>query len=262
MPFVKTIKAELYYETSGDSETPLIIIGGLGDNTRNWTLYLNFFSKYFRTIVFDARDSGLSTKFITPYGLSDMTDDLQHLILDLGLSQVNLLGFSMGGKVAIDLALKAPQLINRMILVSTSASAEHNQMIQNIIPVSSSKEDLEIFYQKQFELLFSTNYRSKFPASSFVKYKINDPHPQPLQSFQNQLLALKHFHLPERDLRLIPHKSLILCGDDDPIHSIESAQMLHKHLPSSELNVYLGAGHVLQADEPVKFRESVVNFLL
>lgn len=263
MPFLQRAPTPLYYDIRGDSsKSPLLILGGLGDTSRNWELYLEYFSKFFRTVFCDHRDAGQSPRITAPYLISDMADDVHGLLRELKLQDVAVLGFSMGGKIALELAQLDPERVSRMILVSTSVRLEPARHIRSIIPDHlDSDENQESFYENQFNILFSSAYRAKFPAKSFVKYKLNEPYPQSLQSFKNQFEALSRYSISDAELRRIDVPTLVLSGDDDLLVPVENARHLASTLKSATHTLYLGAGHVLQADEPLRFRQDVQKFI-
>lgn len=263
MPFLQTAPTPLFYDVRGDVDAPpLLILGGLGDSSRSWEMYVQYFSQFHRVVICDHRDAGQSPRFETPYSIADIADDYVGLLDELKIDSCAVLGFSMGGKVSLELSRIVPARITRMILVSTSIQTVSDDLIQKIVPESlGTVEQREIFFERQFELLFSQKYRARYPAKQFVKYKLLEPHPQTLQSFRNQLQALRRFSISDRELQNVQVPCLILAGDDDPLFTISSVNHLAKNLPQAQLNIYLGAGHVLQADEPLRFREDVIRFL-
>lgn len=123
MPKAKIGEIEIYYEEHGRGE-PLIMILGLGQDTATWYYQISEFSNQFRTIVFDNRDSGKSARCLEPYTTEAMARDLFGLMDHLGINQAHLLGTSMGGMIAQQAALMAPERIISLVLAGTTSSGE------------------------------------------------------------------------------------------------------------------------------------------
>jgi len=119
MPKAKIGKIQLYYEEHGNGP-PLVMILGLGQSIATWGLQVSELSNHFRIIVFDNRDSGKSTRCTKAYTTQDMARDVLGLLDHLGIDRTHLLGTSMGGMIAQQIALLAPERIMSLILASTT----------------------------------------------------------------------------------------------------------------------------------------------
>lgn len=120
MPKAKIGEIEIYYEEHGQGE-PLMMILGLGQDTATWGFQISEFSDQFRVIVFDNRDSGKSSSCSEIYTTETMAQDTIGLMDYLGIDRVNLLGISMGGMIAQQVALMDPERVNSLILASTTS---------------------------------------------------------------------------------------------------------------------------------------------
>ncbi|MFH1349604.1 MAG: alpha/beta hydrolase [Pseudomonadota bacterium] len=123
MPEVKLGDVPIYYEEHGQG-APLIMILGLGQDIATWGFQVSEFSKYFRVIVFDNRDSGKSSHCAEIYTTETMARDTLGLMDSLGISQAHLLGTSMGGMIAQQIALAAPERVTSLILAATTSWGE------------------------------------------------------------------------------------------------------------------------------------------
>ncbi len=123
MPIAKIGDNQIYYELYGKGQ-PLIMILGLGQDIATWGLQISELSDYFHLIVFDNRDSGKSCRCTESYSTEDMAWDTIGLMEQLGITRAHILGISMGGMIAQQMALKSPEKINKLILASTTLSGE------------------------------------------------------------------------------------------------------------------------------------------
>lgn len=122
MPIVKVTDIEMHYEVLGQGE-PFVIVGGLGTDARLYQTLARSLSERYRVVTFDNRGAGLSGKPDIPYTIEMMAEDTAGLLGAVGIKRANVLGFSMGGRIALALALGHPDLVRSLVLVSTSARA-------------------------------------------------------------------------------------------------------------------------------------------
>lgn len=123
MPKAKVGEIQIHYEEYGKGQ-PLIMILGLGQDTATWAFQVPEFSKYFRVIIMDNRDSGRSSGCTEIYTTETMAGDILGLMDYLAIKQTHLLGTSMGGMVAQQVALLAPKRIISLVLASTTSWGE------------------------------------------------------------------------------------------------------------------------------------------
>lgn len=111
---------QINYETHGKGP-PLIMILGLGQDMATWGLQISELSSHFKLIVFDNRDSGKSSLCKGNYSTEDMAQDTIGLMDHLGIERAHLLGTSMGGMIAQQVAIMAPERVNSLILAGTTS---------------------------------------------------------------------------------------------------------------------------------------------
>lgn len=120
MPEASLGKIKLHYEEQGQGP-PLMMILGLGQDMNTWAFQVPNFSKHFRVIRFDNRDSGRSSRSEEPYTTRTMASDTLGLMDHLGIERAHILGTSMGGMIALEVALQAPDRVMSLILASTTS---------------------------------------------------------------------------------------------------------------------------------------------
>ena len=111
----------MYYEIRGEGE-PLTLLLGLGTDISEWESSISWLAQRYKVIAFDNRGAGRRDKPNDPYSIEMMANNAAGRLRALDIGRTNLLGFSMGGRLALALALLHPELVEKLILVSTSAS--------------------------------------------------------------------------------------------------------------------------------------------
>ncbi|MEN8223782.1 MAG: alpha/beta hydrolase [Bacteroidota bacterium] len=118
MPFLKENDISTYYEVLG-SGPPLLFIHGLGSSTIGWKYQLNYFSKDYQVICYDIRGHGQSDKPASAYSIKQFSQDCEVLIRSITDKPVHVIGMSLGGFVAFQLALDHPELVRSMCIVNS-----------------------------------------------------------------------------------------------------------------------------------------------
>jgi 3-oxoadipate enol-lactonase len=117
MPKARVNNTGIYYEVTGQGE-PLLFIHGLASSSRSWKKQVPVFSQKYQVITFDIRGHGRSEKPMEPYSIKSFATDAVELLRTLGLSSAHVVGFSMGGMVAFQLAVDAPELVRSLVAVN------------------------------------------------------------------------------------------------------------------------------------------------
>jgi 3-oxoadipate enol-lactonase len=121
MPSIGANGQSLYYELHGEGE-PLVCVMGLSADTPAWALQLPAFSARHRTLIFDNRDVGQSSLADAAYEIADVARDVLALADALELGSFHLLGVSMGGAIAQEVALASPERVRTLTLAVTFAA--------------------------------------------------------------------------------------------------------------------------------------------
>jgi pimeloyl-ACP methyl ester carboxylesterase len=119
MPFQRVNGIQIYYEEHGKGD-PLLLIQGLGYPSGMWFLQIPALARNFRTIVFDNRGVGRTDKPDEEYSIPLMASDAAGLLHALGIKKAHVVGVSLGGYIAQELALSQPDLVDRLVLLATS----------------------------------------------------------------------------------------------------------------------------------------------
>ena len=212
MPVTHAGDIDMYYEVHGSGE-PLVLIGGLANDVSEWEWMVNWCAQTHRVLAFDNRGAGRTDKPDAPYSIPMMADDTDALMEAVGMSHATVLGVSMGGRIALELALEHPDRVARLILVSTTASARPE--------TSTSRMEL-------LSMLSSRLFRGKYP--------------QPRHAFARQRQASRTYDCVDR-LGEIHVPTTILHGRKDKIAPLREATAMRRGIPGSQLVTFSG-GHL------------------
>jgi len=117
MSQIEVNSTSIHYESTGEGK-PVLFIHGLGSSTRDWERQVEYFASTYRVITLDLRGHGQSDKPDGPYSMSQFSEDVAGLITELELTPVSVVGISLGGMVAFQLATDHPELIDRLVVVN------------------------------------------------------------------------------------------------------------------------------------------------
>src|SRR5438093_13759231 len=123
MSVAKVGTIDLYYDEQGSGD-PLLLVMGLAADSAAWMFQVPDFARHHRTIVFDNRGVGRSAKPPGPYTIHEMADDTVGLLDALGIARAHVVGVSMGGMIAQELALRHPERVARLVLAMSFARPE------------------------------------------------------------------------------------------------------------------------------------------
>jgi 3-oxoadipate enol-lactonase len=108
----------LHYEIEGQGQ-PVLLIHGLGSSLRDWEKQVVFLSRDYRVVTFDVRGHGRSDKPRERYSIALFAEDTAEFVRALELAPVNLVGFSMGGMIAFQMAVSTPELLKRLVVLNS-----------------------------------------------------------------------------------------------------------------------------------------------
>ena len=262
MPSRKVNNIEIYYEIHGQGD-PLVLIMGLRRNAEWWYCQIPALSKHFKILVFDNRGAGRSDKPKIDYSIRLFADDTAGLIESLGMKKAHILGLSMGGYIAQELAINYPHIVKSLILACTGPGGERAVLIsperlkkftanEGLSPEQILEKDMDIYFSDKF----ITEHSEKI--TEFIEISLR--YYQPPDAFMRQFAAcLKHDTV--KRLQRITVPTLIMSGDDDLLVPPENSRILKEFIPHAELNFFRGKRHCFFIEEADQFNQKVVSFL-
>lgn len=262
MPTVRVATGfELFYRETGEGDAILWIMG-LGNDHRGWAYQVPAFRDRFRCITYDNRDSGQSQRASGPYTVADMVEDAVGLLDALGVEQAHVVGFSMGGAQAQELAIRHPERVHKLALCNTYTSRDERgaALFRGRVLLRERLSDEE--YQRvTLPWVYAwQDYQRPGFIEQTMEAILNDPYPQPLDAFRRQVEATLTVDTEGR-LGQIRAPTLLLFGTDDITTPLRFARTLQAGIPDARLELVEGAGHGLPWSHPEEFNRIVRAFL-
>jgi pimeloyl-ACP methyl ester carboxylesterase len=237
-----------YRQLGPATGVPVIFLTHLAAVLDNWDpRVVDGIAAKHRVITFDNRGVGASTGS-TPDTIAAMAADAVTFIRALGLGQVDLLGFSMGGMIAQLIAQDQPQLVRRLILAGTGpAGGEGIDKVTRISNLDTIRGLLTFTDPKQF-LFFTRTPNGRRAGQDFLARLKERTHNRDkaisLRSYAAQLKAIHRWGLQQpSDLSVIHQPVLVANGESDKMVPTKNSADLARRLPDSELVTYPDAGH-------------------
>jgi 3-oxoadipate enol-lactonase len=257
---VKANEISINCEIKGKGDN-LVLIHGAGDNLNMWYHQVPVFSKRYRVITYDVRGSGKSASPEGEYSISLFARDAYELMKALKVSQAYFLGYSMGGRIALQLALDHPEMVKALILANSSVgltpptpeAIERRKMIIGLL----EKKDMKSFAEMMTVAAFSPDFKTRNPAEfdRYMKVKMQNK-PEGITRLMGALATPS----PPPDLSKIKCPVLIIVGEHDSYMSVEQGKLAQQAIAGSEL-VILPTGHAAAIEAPDKFNAAVLDFL-
>lgn len=252
----------LYYETHGQG-FPLVLIRGLGSNLEHWYEQVPAFSRAYEVIVLNNRGIGQSGDPGGSLSIKDMAGDVAALIDAAGGGRAHVLGISMGGMIAQELALGWPEKVAGLVLAATHCGGKHK-----VLPTA---ETMELFaklmngkdFAEQMEgrkALFARETLQNRPDILERYAQVAAAYEPPPEVMKRQWMAIQEFDAYDR-LPEISAPTLVLAGADDLLVPLGNAEILAQRIPGARLRVIPQAGHQLVIERPRATNATVLEFL-
>jgi pimeloyl-ACP methyl ester carboxylesterase len=252
---------ELYYREDGRGR-PVLFIQGLGVDHRGWAGVTRPLARRFRCISYDNRDVGRSALVEAPYGVLDLADDALGLLDALDIAQADLVGVSMGGVIAQEIAIPHPERVRRLVLVTTYTSGDPRGSAifgsQAMLRRTLSHEE---YCRATFWSVYShQDYRREGFIDEMVRRTAANDLWQPQDAYERHVAAVTSANTEGR-LGQIAAPTLILAGAEDILTPLRFSSLLAREIPDARLEVIEGAGHGMIWSCPEVVVEHVERFL-
>ncbi|MGH8976652.1 MAG: alpha/beta fold hydrolase [Acidimicrobiia bacterium] len=239
----------------------VLLVAGLSDPAEAWELQLAALSDRYRVTAFDNRGAGRSPMVPEGFSVSDFADDAAGILRALDIPAAHVVGFSGGSLIAQELALRHPDLVQSLVLVSTWArpDAYFRTMTSYwrwlVDHAPSDREMLEAF------LLWI--YTPRAHESGWVDQVIEDtlafPHQQSAEAFKRQLDPFRTHETIER-LRTITAPTLVVAGEVDIASRPRLGKVVADEIPNAKFIILPGEAHQPFQESPDEFNALVDTF--
>jgi len=253
--------ARIHYERSGSGFPLLFIHAGIADS-RMWEPQARAWADRFDMIRPDLRGFGGSELPPMPYS---MRLDLVALLDHLGVERAHVIGCSMGGTVAIDLALEHPERVKRLVLIASGVSGSDlgkaDAALFADVEAADKAGDLGALNQAEVRLWVDGPRRPAGSAPAAVRDLVLEMNGSSLQS---NWAAAEHQSLePPAISRLgeIKAPTLVIVGDQDLPHASANADVITSRVPGARRATIKDAAHLPSLERPEEFNRLVLDFL-
>jgi 3-oxoadipate enol-lactonase len=264
MPKVKANGIEIYYEITGSGQ-PLLLISELGYGLWQWHKMVPGLAAHFQVITFDNRGAGQTDKPAGPYTVSMLAADTAALLKALGVGPAIVLGHSMGGLVAQELALTRPELISTLVLASSNFGGPNHIPVtpEAMAVLTDITGDPVERMRRGTAVAFAAGFAEAHPhvVEELTAYRLSVPVPP--EAYQAQLavgLALLHTGFEER-LKALQLPTIIFTGDQDNVVPSGNADLLVRVIANSRVYVLSNAGHLFPFEAPNRAVAALLELL-
>ena len=244
---------EMYYEDIGQGPPLLLLHGGTGNASINWEAYYPAFSKEFRVIAPDIRGHGRTNNPLGELSYKLMADDIAIFIKEIGLQKPNICGWSDGGQIGLELAVRYPGLASAYIVggVSKDFSDEYIQSLREIGFEGPGDFNINLFknaFPERVELLRSIHSSQ---GADYWKELLT----------VISTLWLTPLTFTDDDFINILESVLIIIGDRDQFTPVEDAVAMYRLIPKVDLAVIPNADHSLPRTNVKEFSDITLEFI-
>jgi 3-oxoadipate enol-lactonase len=261
MPIAQANGLDIYHELHGDGP-PLLAISGSGNDLRVSQPSLLPVNEHFRTLSYDQRGLGQTSKPDTYYTMADYADDAAALVATMGWDRCHVMGTSFGGMVALNFAVRHPGVIDRLVLCCTSpggaAPSYPLHRLGKLSPAEAFEERCRLTDRR-----YDPRADEPIPGAGryfdVLKEQSTAPaDPERLAGLGRQMRA-RMGHDVMADLPTITHPTLVCAGEYDDIAPVANSEILVDRMPNATLRVFDG-GHIFLLQDRSSW-PAIIEFL-
>lgn len=245
--YVDVNDIRVYYETYGEGE-PLLLLHGNSGSIENFVYQIPEFSKHFRVIAVDSRAQGRTTDSDQEITYALMASDMSELIDKLDLGKANVVGWSDGGIIGLELAYAHPEKVLKVVTFGANYTYENFMAPPDSVIMKPDDPILIRITEMMKKMVTAASRLSpdtlRIPV---IRKKLED-------------LFMKYPNFTAEQLRTINVPFLIVAGDHDVIN-IDQTIALYNNLPKSDMFIVPHASHLAPFENPELINSEVIRFL-
>lgn len=263
---------EIAYRMAGDGPT-VLLLHGLAGSSRTWRSVMPALAKEHRVLAPDLLGHGESSAPAGDYSLGSYASLVRDLLATLDIDRVTVVGHSLGGGIAMQLAYQHPELAERLVLVSSGGLGREVSWMLRALTLPGAELVMPV--------VFPSFLKPVGDGFSSMTQRLGWRSPRVAEMWQaySSLIDVAHRAAFARTLRAVVEPggqavdatsrlhlaavlpTLIVWGDRDPIIPVAHASAAHDAIPGSELAIFEAAGHFPPAEQPERFTEVLTDFL-
>jgi 3-oxoadipate enol-lactonase len=240
---------------------PLLLVHGLGADTRGWAMQKRALGSRFRLVMVDNRGVGRSDRAEGPYDLEVMADDALAALDDAGYGSAHVLGASMGGIISQVIGVRHPERVRSLTLACTAC--RHFSWRKELLAEWSDQAQaygMREFVRRNLKWMVGPrSLRRTWPAMAVLgPLAFNVP----VASFVAQIDAILSIEDSLRgELVEVTAPTLVLCGSQDVLTTQGDSEEIASLIPGAELAVVRGGAHLFMVEQAGSFNRTVGDFL-
>lgn len=262
MPQVSVNGIDIHYIAAGVGP-PVVLLAGFGGDHLSWGLQFAAFRARHHTIALDNRGSGRSSSPDVPYTTRVMADDTLALLDHLGIDAAHLVGVSLGGMIAQEIALAHPRRVLSLQLHSTAGRADpYLRVLLDTWRLVRAQLGREMVQQSMALWLFGRRTFAERPEliEMLMRQAAAYPYAPSEAGFARQGEATVAHDALAR-LSAVTCPTLITAGEDDALVPPRFARELAERIPHAEMHVIAEAGHMWCWEKPAEFNALTLDFI-
>ena len=247
------------YLDQGEGEV-LLLLHGLGSSKADWDFQIETLTKNFRVIAPDFRGHGNSSKPLSKkeYGVKLCAEDMWLLLEELDVTRCSVIGFSMGGAVAFEMAVKYPTLFRKMVIVNTAPDFNNlgrfgEEMIQERTDLLRSK-GMDAMAKKVSEGMFPDTNQKELQQAFYNRARKNE-----LEPYYNSFITLMEWGLGDA-IKKVTTPTLVVASEFD-YTPIASKENYVEKMKDAKLEIIKDSRHGVTMDQPEDFNNVILKFL-
>ncbi len=253
-----------YYETHGKGQ-PLVLVQGFAGEHHAWFFQVPAFRRYFRLIIMDTRGMGDTECSKEPYTIRTVADDVVSLMDMLDIPSAHILGLSLGGLVAQEIAITYPERVRKLVLGCTFASADvANASLESKrafgVAGDSGEQVRNVDVDRLMDFMVSSAFNNPLYRGS-IQLLRKIPVPVDPRGHIDQINAARGYSAIGR-LHLIKAPTLVITGAADRLVPPENSEFLAAHIPGARLVKIPDGSHAFFMEKSGAFNREVLKFLL
>ena len=250
---------KLHHVRRGAGE-PLLLIMGMSGNHLHWgEPFLSLLEADFDVVAYDHRGMGKSPRVDAPFTLRDLADDAVGVLDELEWESAHVLGISMGGMVAQELVLGAPERLRTLTLGCTYCGGPGSSLADPQVAAALAEGMLSGDRERALRTGFQFNVSEAFgaAAANFDTFReVALQLPAPIEVIMLQLQAIQGHDTQER-LASVQTPTLVIHGDEDRMIPPANGRLIGDSIPGARLELLEGVGHMFWWEQPDRSAELI-----
>ncbi len=247
MAFTKLNHVRLHWRETGRKDAPAVIFANsLGTDCRLWDEVAEALSATYRVVLYDKRGHGLSETAPGPYSIEMLADDALALADHLGLATFAFVGLSIGGLIAQQIAVKAPERVSALVICDSAAKIGNDEGWNARIDAVKAN-GLASITGPVMERWFTPKYHAEkqMELAGWIQMLLGTPN----DGYAAACAALREADLT-RVATTITAPTLVICGDGDQSTPPELVKATADLIPGAKFEIIEGCGHIPPAEQP------------